>query len=504
MQLAFAPAIHGQRLRAVLPPLILCLVALGWLFGQEIDNAITVWTSSTAYNHCFLVLPIAAWLAWERRGLLPGLPVRPLPWAGLLAVPLAVMWFASERLGIMEGRQLAALGIVEVTVLTLLGWPMVWAFAAPLIYLVFLVPFGAFLTGTLQDFTVRFVVAGLDVLGITNFADGMTIEIPEGVFYVAEACAGLRFLIAAVAFGVLYAMMLYRSPWRRLTFVGVSVVVPIIANGFRALGIVVAGHVIGSAEAAAADHILYGWLFFSLVILLLILAGLPFRQDGVAPYAMQPRAGEAALPDRRHLFATLAGLAVMMAVLAGIGPLLAAGLDRDAARQAVSVPIDLAGCTAAHGAAVDPGQQDALAREGAAAQAFLCQNATLRVLAVAFPPRTNPMHFLALQRSLTQPVAAEDVAIAPLAGVAPGWQQVSTRDPDHLSATALWIDGAPVSGGVRSRLLQAVRSFRAPSAPIILAVAEAAGPPGLEDRLHRADTETGLSHQLAAWSLGQK
>jgi len=37
-----------------------------------------------------------------------------------------------------------------------------------------------------------------------------------------------------------------------------SIVVPIIANGFRALGIVWLGHILGSAEAAATDHVLYG------------------------------------------------------------------------------------------------------------------------------------------------------------------------------------------------------------------------------------------------------
>ena len=56
---------------------------------------------------------------------------------------------------------------------------------------------------------------------------------------------------------------------------------PVIANGFRGLGIVVLGHLLGSAQAAATDHILYGWIFFAIVILALAAAGLPFRQDHV-------------------------------------------------------------------------------------------------------------------------------------------------------------------------------------------------------------------------------
>jgi hypothetical protein len=58
----------------------------------------------------------------------------------------------------------------------------------------------------------------------------------------------------------------------------VSIVVPIIANGLRVLGIVVYGYILGNAQAAVADHLIYGWVFFSFVSLILILLGLPFRQ----------------------------------------------------------------------------------------------------------------------------------------------------------------------------------------------------------------------------------
>ena len=66
-----------------------------------------------------------------------------------------------------------------------------------LAFLVFLVPFGAFLTGPLQHFTAQFIEVGLNLLGIPNFVTDLTIEIPTGTCHGAEACAGLRFLIAA-------------------------------------------------------------------------------------------------------------------------------------------------------------------------------------------------------------------------------------------------------------------------------------------------------------------
>ena len=60
-----------------------------------------------------------------------------------------------------------------------------------------------------------FVQVGLNLLNIPVYIDGYTIEIPQGSFYIAEACAGLRFLIASIAFGALYSLVMYRSPLRR-------------------------------------------------------------------------------------------------------------------------------------------------------------------------------------------------------------------------------------------------------------------------------------------------
>ena len=139
----------------------------------------------------------------------------------------------------------------------------------------------------------------------------------------AEACAGLRFLIASIAFGCLYALLMYRSPVRRGVFIVVSIIVPIIANGFRGLGIVYLGYLLDSAQAAAADHVIYGWIFFSFVILLLIALGLPFRQDHISTRsAAAPRRTGRGKLSMRGMLAVALGTVVM----AAISPTVAAAL----------------------------------------------------------------------------------------------------------------------------------------------------------------------------------
>ena len=437
-----------RSLRPALLPLALGLAVWAILFHDEIARAVAVWDASTAYSHCWFVLPIVLYLAWDRRGMAAGIPLRPVLWPALLVLPGTLTWLAAERLGIMEGRQLVAIGFVQLLFLAVLGWRLAWVFSAALLYLFFLVPFGAFLTHDLQRFTAGFTDIGLNLLGIPYFMDQFTIEIPEGTFYVAEACAGLRFLNASIAFGVLYACLIYRSPWRRAAFMLASCIVPVIANGFRALGIVVAGHLLGSAEAAAADHLIYGWVFFSAVILLLILAGLPFREDTVEPPA--PRQPEPAPPPTRGAPWLAAGA---VAAMVAIGPALAAAIDRGAAAPSdIALPGFLPG----------PGCGTADPPERPGEQRFRCNGFRLTATVTVFSPRTGPAELIAARRGAEVAETAEDVITGQIAGTRgppPVWRLVEVEKSDRVTATALWIDGDSELGGLAGRLRQASNSL---------------------------------------------
>ncbi len=470
-----APAVW----RPIALPLGLGLLVLAGIFNAEISAAVGTWIQSTAYNHCFLVIPIAGFLLRERRSDLAGLTVRPQPWVALLGVPLAVIWLVAERLGIMEGRQLVALSFVELLFLGLLGWRFWWAVAGPLLYLYFLVPFGEFLTPRLQDFTTAFVGLGLRVLNIPAYIDGYIIEIPQGTFLVAEACAGLRFLVASVAFGCLYALMMYRSPVRRAVFITASIIVPVVANGFRGLGIVYLGYLLNSAQAAAADHILYGWLFFSIVILMLIALGLPFRQDDPRVFPPRrrapptPRAGAAPL---RSGFAA----ALVLVVVAAVSPLLSAALAMAATRPAgPAAGIDLGpGCVAVAGAPAEP---DAAAQ--VTTQRVVCGGITLDVVRQSFSPRSTAAPVMQARRHLVRRTDTDQLTQSWFA--APGdpsgaWQIMRTSDPDYVIGVAIWIDGRPVRPGMAMRLRMARDSlFGSAHAPTVLTLTPAVSWPDL-------------------------
>ena len=463
-----ATTILSRRSTAALPSLLALgagLVLLGLVFLPEARAAVRVWIDSTAYGHCFLVVPIVIYLIWDRWGTLRGLMPRPTPVLALLGLPLPFAWFAAERLGIMEGRQLVAIGFVELLFLVVLGWRLFWALSGPLLYLFFLVPFGAFVTPVLQSITAQFIEVGLTLLGIPHFVNDMLIEISAGTFFVAEACAGLRFLIASIAFGVFYALLNYRSPWRRGAFIAASIVVPVIANGLRALGIVLLGNILGSAEAAAADHLIYGWVFFSIVMLLLVAAGLPLREAPAPARIPGPTVPGRSAPQPWP--------ALLVLLLAAIAPGASMALDRNAAPAVLVGRVEVKapdGCTVAS-AVPDAGPGAGADR---ATSVLHCEGRDWLVTVQGVPARSTGNGLTEARARLIGALDADDIVTTPLriAEAHDGnWQVVVSRKPPQITGVSAWVRGRPAAGGLSQRLHQARDSvFGNEIAPVLIAI----------------------------------
>lgn len=81
----------------------------------------------------------------------------------------------------------------------------------------------------------------------------------------AEACSGVKFLIAMVTLGVLVCFTRFASWQRRALFMALCVIVPILANGVRAWATIYVAQFIGAERATGFDHIIYGWVFFAII-----------------------------------------------------------------------------------------------------------------------------------------------------------------------------------------------------------------------------------------------
>jgi hypothetical protein len=242
---------------------------------------------------------------------------------------------------------------------------------------------------------------------------------------------------------------------RRAAFIVASIVVPVVANGFRVLGIVALGHYMGSARAVEADHVVYGWVFFSAVILLLIVLGLPFRQDHGAWTVPDVPMAPTLHASRQALFGMLA-----MVVLAAIGPALAARIDRTSTDVVVDLPLPAppADCVVQPMRAADV---------DAPAARFVCAKGAVMLTVQVFAPRASVAQLLGSQRRLIGAVDGEDVETR-LVGT---WLLTVPEPPGKPVAICLWIDGQPATLGLATRMRQAWHNlFGAPYRPVLLAV----------------------------------
>jgi len=242
---------------------------LGAFFGDWAAMARQWWDIST-YNHVLLIPPILAWLVWQRWPQLERLSPRAW-WPGLILLAgAAFLWVLGAMSGLDLARQAGAVAMLGACVPLLLGVRVSAGLVFPLCYLVFLVPVGEELVKVLQTITADITIALTHLSGIPAEIDGVFINTPVGLFEVAEACSGVKFLIAMVAFGVLAANVCFLRWRRRAAMLAACIVVPILANGVRAWGTIYAAQIFGVEAAAGFDHIVYGWFFFAIVLALVI------------------------------------------------------------------------------------------------------------------------------------------------------------------------------------------------------------------------------------------
>jgi exosortase A len=250
--------------------LAFAVLALGMVTFREWGEMFHQWWNIDTYNHILLVPLIIVWLVRVKADELRAL--EPQPWLpGLLLVAMGLgLWLTGRITQINLIAHAGAVGALQAAVVTALGLRASLLLALPIGLGAFLVPFGDEIIPQLQFITAEIAVALTHASGIPAIVDGIYIDTPVGLFIVAEACSGVKFLIAMVTLAVLVCFTRYRSWRKRAAFMAVSIIVPIIANGIRAWGTIFIAQSQGVEFAAGFDHIFYGWIFFALVVAVII------------------------------------------------------------------------------------------------------------------------------------------------------------------------------------------------------------------------------------------
>lgn len=328
-----------QQWRWAVLLLVLSAAGLLTLFWNTVAFMVGTWLGDRSYGHGILILPVALFLVWRQRDRLLEFTPRTEPWGLLVLAGAVLLWRVAAAADVQVLQQVAVIAMLQSLVLTLLGRRVTRQILFPLAFLYFAVPFGNFLVPALQQVTADLSVFMLKWSGVPVFRDYLYLYIPSGSFVVAETCSGIRFLISTIVLGTLLAHVLFSSWWRRLVVVVLSVVIPILANGVRAYGIVMIAHLTDYQVAVGYDHVFYGWFFFSVVTLLLIIGATfalrePTRHPASASASrVDPGLGAGARPfsGARAGLTTVAALTIM-----ALGPA-ADRLNDPAGRSVVAV-----------------------------------------------------------------------------------------------------------------------------------------------------------------------
>jgi exosortase A len=224
------------------------------------------WGHDDNYSHGFLIIPIAAYLVWERRDEL--LAARPSPSAlGLVVVAVSLMMLVAGQLGAeLFLTRLSLIGVLAGAVLFLYGWEHLRVVWFPLAFLLLMIPIPAIIFNQiafpLQLLASRFGETVLRLFNIPVLREGNVMTLANTQLEVAEACSGIRSLISLLTLGIVYGYFTDKRFLVRLVIALSTIPVAIVANGLRVAGTGIAAYHYGEDAAQGFFHEFSGWVVF--------------------------------------------------------------------------------------------------------------------------------------------------------------------------------------------------------------------------------------------------
>jgi exosortase len=224
------------------------------------------WATDENFSHGFLIPPVALYFAWQRRAALKAAHRQPSGW-GLPVAALAIcMWAAGTMAAELFLARVSLVMLLAGCILFLYGRAWLRVISFPLGFLLLMVPPPALLFNQialpLQLFASQVAEVALRACGVPILRDGNVLELVGMRLEVAEACSGIRSIVALFAFA-LALDHLSGSTWpRQVGLVAATVPIAILANAGRVVATGFAAQVWGPAVADGALHTVAGALVF--------------------------------------------------------------------------------------------------------------------------------------------------------------------------------------------------------------------------------------------------
>jgi len=260
-------------LKRLPPALLLAIAGFVVLFFDVARTLVADWSTDDNYSHGFLVVPVAVFLAWERRDALAAAPARPHAF-GLVLILGSLVVLGAGLLGAeFFLTRLAMVGVLTGAVLFVWGAAHLRLLAFPLAFLLLMIPLPAILFNQialpLQLLASQVGEAGLRLAGVPVLREGNVMVLARTTLEVAEACSGIRSLVSLLTLGIVYGYFMDSRTWVRWLLALATVPIAVATNGLRVAGTGIAAHHYGPEAAEGFLHTFSGWLVFVSALALL-------------------------------------------------------------------------------------------------------------------------------------------------------------------------------------------------------------------------------------------
>jgi exosortase len=253
------------------------LVVAGFalVFTDVFFKLVMAWYTDDNYSHGFLIIPIAAYLAWERRERFWAAPTRPSTF-GLVIVLGSLLVLTGGILGSeLFTTRISIVGTLIGVLLFLFGWARLRVLAFPMAFLLLMIPIPAIIFNQiafpLQIFASRVGESALEAVNIPVLREGNVLILPNTTLEVAEACSGIRSLVSLITLAIVFGYFSDPRPWVRALITVSAIPIAVVTNGARVAGTGIAAYHYGRAAAEGFFHEFAGWLVFMSAFALLLL-----------------------------------------------------------------------------------------------------------------------------------------------------------------------------------------------------------------------------------------
>ncbi len=257
--------------------ILLLLAIFAVIYAPVMVDLVLDWDADDNYSHGFLIIPIAAFLVWQKRKTLSEIPLETCKWGLLLVAGSLVLLLVGVAGAEFFSTRVSMVGLLAGVILYLTGWRFTREIWFPIAFLLFMIPVPYILyysaTFPLQLFGSKVAAVVIGLLGIPHLRQGNIIHLPDDYsLEVAEACSGLRSLVTLLALAALLAYWKQNSKYKSIILFFSAIPIAIGANVFRITVTAVGAYGISRKIAEDFLHELSGTIvfLFSLVCLLIL------------------------------------------------------------------------------------------------------------------------------------------------------------------------------------------------------------------------------------------